>query len=226
MDNYLSEALDERYADWRAVVMFPESNNSVIDLLLSDYMSKYKDKAPAQLDAAFKNCAVPQFRIMFFVGHDSSAATICSVFYLLSQNPSATKKLRAKHDEVFGTDTSTASYHMRTQPQFLNKFPYTAAVIKEVLRLFPPASGFSGEVSRSLLPLTSSLFPAPMSSSFSPRSVSAIEKERPVCRMGPVGWAAGSFGKFSLLGATACASVFMAGCTGTLLNTVVFDAVV
>jgi cytochrome P450 len=142
MDNYLSEALDDHYADRCAVAMCPESNNSVIDLLLSDYMSKHKDKLPATLDTAFKKWAIPQLRILFFVGHDSSAATICYVFYLLNQNPSAMQKLRAEHDELFGTERSAASNLLRTQPQLLNKLPYTTAVIKEVLRLFPPASGF------------------------------------------------------------------------------------
>jgi cytochrome P450 len=142
MDNYLSEALDDRFADRCAVAMFLESNNSVIDLLLSDYVSKHKDKTTPTLDAAFKKWAILQLRIMFFVGHDSSAATICYVFYLLFQNPAAMKRLRAEHNEVFGGDTSAAPNLLRTQPQLLNRLPYTTAVIKEVLRLFPPAFGF------------------------------------------------------------------------------------
>jgi len=103
-------------------------------------MSKFKDKAPSTLDVAFKNWAIPQLRVIFFAGHDSSAATLCYLFYLLSQNSASMDKLRAEHDNVFGNDFSAASELIRAWPQLLNKLPFTNAVIKEVLRLFPPAS--------------------------------------------------------------------------------------
>ncbi|KAH8732130.1 cytochrome protein [Phaeosphaeriaceae sp. PMI808] len=142
MNDYLAKVLDARYADWRTGRAASESSKSAIDLILGDHMSKLKDKAPAALDADFKNWAIPQLRIMFFVGHDSSAATLCYTFYLLFKNPAALKKLRTEIDDIFGTDVSAAPNLLRNQPQLLNKLPYMTAVIKEVLRLFPPASGF------------------------------------------------------------------------------------
>lgn len=142
MNNYLSNALDKRYASRRTGDKFLDTHNSVIDLLLSDYVAQNKNKAPAVLDATFKKWAIPQLRIMLFVGHDSSAATTTYAFYLLFQNPLAMREIRAEHDEIFGKDTSATPDLLRTQPQLLNKLPYTTAVIKEVLRLFPPASGF------------------------------------------------------------------------------------
>lgn len=142
MNTYLAKVLDTRYADWQTGSAASESSKSAIDLLLGDYISKHKDKAPATLDAEFKSWAIPQLRIMFFVGHDSSAATLCYIFYLLSQNATALQKLRTEIDEIFGTDFSVAPNLLRNQPQLLNKLPYMTAVIKEVLRLFPPASGF------------------------------------------------------------------------------------
>jgi hypothetical protein len=144
MDKYLSNVLNERYMDWRSGKVSPylESNKSSLDLILADYMSKHKEKAPDVLDTAFKKWAIPQLRIMFFVGHDSGTATLCYTFYLLSMNASALEKMRAEHDEVFGGDVTAASHLLRTQSHLLNKLTYTTAVIKEVLRLFPPASGF------------------------------------------------------------------------------------
>jgi cytochrome P450 len=142
MNNFLSKVLDERYMELSTESESSDTGKSVVDLLIADYISKHKDKAFATLDTAFTTWAIPQLRIMFFVGHDSSAATICYIFYLLSQNPSAMEKVRAEHDELFGTDISAAPNLMRIQPHTLNKLPYTTAVIKEVLRLFPPASGF------------------------------------------------------------------------------------
>ncbi|KAF2022236.1 cytochrome protein [Aaosphaeria arxii CBS 175.79] len=144
MNRYLSDVMDERYLEWRAgkVSSLSYSNKSTLDLILADYMSKHKDKVPEVLDTAFKNWAIPQLRIMFFVGHDSGTATLSYTFYLLSKNPLALEKMRAEHDEVFGSDVTAVSYLLRTQPNLLNKLTYTTAVIREVLRLFPPASGF------------------------------------------------------------------------------------
>jgi len=48
--------------------------------------------------------------------------------------------VRQEHDEVFGTDLALAPALIKSNPHSLNKLPYTLAVIKEVLRLFPPAS--------------------------------------------------------------------------------------
>jgi cytochrome P450 len=142
MKKYLSDVLDTRYKDWRSGRGSPDTSKSTIDLILADYMSKHKDKANETLDAGFKKWAIPQLRIMFFVGHDSGTATLCYAFYLLSKNPSALEKIRAEHNDVFGADISAAPDLLRTQPQLLNKLTYTTGVIKEVLRLFTPASGF------------------------------------------------------------------------------------
>ncbi|PVI05779.1 cytochrome protein [Periconia macrospinosa] len=144
INDYLGDILDERYKEWRTgkVTSLPDSQKSTLDLILTDYIAKQKDKTPEVLDAAFKKWAIPQLRVMFFVGHDSGTATLSYTFYLLSKNPSALAKMRAEHVDVFGDNPSRAAEEMRIQPHLFNKIPYTTAVLKEVLRLFPPASGF------------------------------------------------------------------------------------
>jgi cytochrome P450 len=62
----------------------------------------------------------------------------------LSKHPDKLSKLRDEHSEVFGTDLSAATDILKEHPQSINELPYTTATIKEVLRLFPPASGMRG----------------------------------------------------------------------------------
>jgi cytochrome P450 len=53
-------------------------------------------------------------------------------------------KVRAEHDDVFGGNVDSAAHVLKEHPQHINKLTYTTAVIKETLRLFPPASGMRG----------------------------------------------------------------------------------
>ena len=61
--------------------------------------------------------------------------------------------LRKEHDCVFGTDVAAAPGILCSNAQLINQLPYTSAVIKEAMRLFPPASSMrdSLEVSNSTI---------------------------------------------------------------------------
>ena len=50
-------------------------------------------------------------------------------------------KTRAEHDDVFRSDISMIANKIQEQPQLVNQLPFTTAVIKGTLRLFPLASG-------------------------------------------------------------------------------------
>jgi cytochrome P450 len=52
--------------------------------------------------------------------------------------------VRAELDQVFGEGVGTAASLIKKHPDRINKLAYTTAVIKETLRLFPPASGMRG----------------------------------------------------------------------------------
>lgn len=65
---------------------------------------------------------------------------------MVSEHPSALNCLRAEYDEVITSNISETASLIVAQPQLLNKLPYTSAVIKETLRLFPaPSSTRAGE---------------------------------------------------------------------------------
>ncbi|KAJ8067820.1 hypothetical protein OCU04_003416 [Sclerotinia nivalis] len=92
------------------------------------------------LDRTSKSYATFQIRTFLFAGHDTTSSTICRIFYLLNKNHDILAKLRTEHDLVLGSDREMAASTMINNPKTLNKLTYTTAVIKETLRLFPPAS--------------------------------------------------------------------------------------
>ena len=75
-----------------------------------------------------------------FAGHDTISTTISMIFYFLSKNPSVREKAVTELNEVFGSDFLTTAAMIRDDPYVLNKLPYNHAIMKEVLRLFPPAN--------------------------------------------------------------------------------------
>ncbi len=68
---------------------------------------------------------------VLLAGHESTANAIGWMFYLLAQNPDAENKLRLELNEVLGKRSPTADD--------LRKLSYTAMIVKEALRLYPPA---------------------------------------------------------------------------------------
>ena len=91
------------------------------------------------MDEEFKAAAIVHIRTFIFAGHDTTSSVISYAFYLLSKNPSCLAKLRKEHDEVLGT-VEDAPQSIKDDPYILHRLEYTLAVIRETMRLFPPAS--------------------------------------------------------------------------------------
>lgn len=68
---------------------------------------------------------------MLMAGHDTSATTLTWAWYLLSQHPEAEEKMHRELDAVLGGRPPTMAD--------LPKLPYTANVLNETLRLYPPS---------------------------------------------------------------------------------------
>ena len=137
MNHHIGIELEKRYQEWKSAK--PTSRpRSIIEIVLAEYM-KTKPEHQEHLDPEFKKWATIQTRLFLFAGHDSEAAAIIYSLYMLSKHPEALAKVREEHDNLFG-NSSTAEL-LRTQPEIVNRLPYTLAVIKETLRLFPPANG-------------------------------------------------------------------------------------
>jgi cytochrome P450 len=107
----------------------PADKNRIIPLALGNHRENPEPKLIANV--------LGQLKIILFAGHDTTASTICWIFHVLSRNPQALFRLRSELDEVLGPNPSakTTAATLKAQPHLVNQLIYTAAVIKETLRL-------------------------------------------------------------------------------------------
>jgi cytochrome P450 len=142
MDAFIKKELEKRYDDYRANLKLEnqKQSKSVIDLALQSYLAENPEKATQELNKTFRIHAIRQIRLFLFAGNDTTSSTICYTYYLLSINPEAQRRIREEHDLVFGTDRTVAPSLILKQPHLINQLPYTTAVLKESMRLFPGAS--------------------------------------------------------------------------------------
>ena len=69
---------------------------------------------------------------LFVAGHETSANALAWTFYLLAMHPEATRKLLSELDAQLGGTSP--------EPADLERLPYLDQVVKEGLRLYPPAA--------------------------------------------------------------------------------------
>ncbi|KAL0939896.1 cytochrome p450 71b25 [Colletotrichum truncatum] len=81
-----------------------------------------------------------QMRFLLLAGYDTTGSTITYVLHILSKHPEVLAKVREEHNRVLGSDVSCAAQQLKRNPHLVNNVPYTMAVIKETLRLYPPTS--------------------------------------------------------------------------------------
>ncbi|KAI1429045.1 cytochrome P450 [Xylaria sp. FL1777] len=117
------------------------ASSAMLDRVLADYFSQPGHQQSGPIDGEFMTMLCAQLRLLFFAGYDSTSSTLISMCYLIWKHPDVLAKLRAEHDEVFGPNTEACPGKIVETPSILNSLPYTNAVIKEVMRLFPAAAG-------------------------------------------------------------------------------------
>jgi cytochrome P450 len=74
----------------------------------------------------------------FFAGYETSARSMSHAWYALANNPDVKAKLHAELDRELGDKIPTVDT--------LKRLPYTLRVIKETLRLYPPAPMYAKDV--------------------------------------------------------------------------------
>jgi len=122
------------------------SKKRLDDIVLSIIRARRTSKAPANdllqrlLDARDEQgerMNEEQLReevmTLFIAGHETTANALTWTWYLLSQNPDVEKRLAAELDSVLAGHTPALAD--------LPRLPYTEMVLKESMRLYPPAWG-------------------------------------------------------------------------------------
>jgi len=74
---------------------------------------------------------------LFLAGHETTALTLAWSWYLLGENPEAEKKFHAELEDVLGARAATFAD--------LPRLKFTEQIVKESMRLFPPAYGLGRE---------------------------------------------------------------------------------
>ncbi|KAK7745730.1 hypothetical protein SLS62_009611 [Diatrype stigma] len=146
MNRYLDGEIDKRFEELALSrrVEAKESqapSRSIISLAMDKYLQEVGSTGEELSKEAFKELAKPQLRMFLYAGHDTTSSTLLYCYLLLARHPDVLSRVRAEHDQVFGSDFSIehCSEVIARDPTLLNQIPYTSAVIKEVLRIFPPA---------------------------------------------------------------------------------------
>lgn len=118
-------------------------NRSVLALALKSHL-KDKGKSIATMDGhdispAFLRSTADQIRTFLFAGHDTTSILLQWAIYALSHHPHSLTTLLSELDSVFGT-RDPLDVFLESPESVLKKLTYTSAVIKETLRLYPPAA--------------------------------------------------------------------------------------
>lgn len=119
-------------------------------LLHHDAKSSAGTRSIAQLamtnlppSASLVRNTVHQIKTFLFAGQDTTATLVQWLCYEMYKHPETVSRLREEHDLVFGPDPSSAGAIL-SQPGEADRIlgsqlPYTTAMVKETLRLHPPA---------------------------------------------------------------------------------------
>ncbi|KAK3688288.1 cytochrome P450 [Podospora appendiculata] len=144
MKNYFMPLIEQSMAEHTSQDTGTTSGGpkTIISLATKAYLSdpalRPADAKPTHIDAEFLNVLISQLKIFMFAGHDTTATALAFAYHFLHTNPHTLAALRAEHTAVFGPNPATAAAQIAANPSLLNALPYTLAVIKETLRLFPP----------------------------------------------------------------------------------------
>ena len=105
----------------------PEERNDLLSMLLAA-----KDEQGQSMD---DQQVLTEALTLFLAGHETTAVALTWAFYLLANNPASYDKLLAEVDGALQGRAATYAD--------LANLPYSAQVVKEAMRLYPPADSIA-----------------------------------------------------------------------------------
>lgn len=127
-------------------LLAPTVQSHIEDSKHIDLLSKKKidviDWALANHPEFSVTTLIDQVKTFVLAGHDTASSTLAWTYYHLSQNQAVLKRIRQEHNEVFGGVDSIGREDklIMQDPTILNNLKYTLAILREALRLYPPAA--------------------------------------------------------------------------------------
>ena len=139
LDTVFAELVQKRldYVLKNEVSLEKQNDNSIIDLILREYLQETRQHSQAALTPEFLEDVMVQIRTLIAGGTGTTTDTLCFAYMLLSTHPEIVWKLREEHDRVFAPGIDTSYNILCYEPYRLNKLEYTTNVLKEVLRMYP-----------------------------------------------------------------------------------------
>ncbi|KAJ0279038.1 hypothetical protein CBS470a_009483 [Colletotrichum nupharicola] len=131
VDGFLTNVIRSKFDDMKKTKAV--SSRSILALSLSD-----TDVLTQEIIDGTKD----QLKTFMFAGHDTTSILLQWAIYELSRTPRAMKTLRAELQGLFGPDLSPEAIRKALSlkgDEVTQRMTYTSAVIKETLRLYPPA---------------------------------------------------------------------------------------
>lgn len=112
-----------------SIIRDRRASNSGSNDLLQTLLDAHDEQGERMGDVQLRD----ELMTLFMAGHETTANALTWTWYLLAQNPSVAQALAAELDQVLGGRAPVLSD--------LSRLPYTEMVVKESMRLFPPAWG-------------------------------------------------------------------------------------
>ncbi|OIW22527.1 cytochrome P450 [Coniochaeta ligniaria NRRL 30616] len=132
MDKLLTEMVKQKLSEYQRL----DSKNKARSIVAL----ASNDSEPTTPDTL--GMIVDQVKSFIFAGHDTTSILLQWAFYELYRNPGVLNAIRSELDGIFGPDPDPAVVRdklLSGEDDTMARLVYTSAVIKETLRLYPPA---------------------------------------------------------------------------------------
>ncbi|KAI9150502.1 putative sterigmatocystin biosynthesis P450 monooxygenase stcS [Paramyrothecium foliicola] len=134
IDKLLKELIVRTHADQQQETTGQKKSRSVLSLSLQQN---------EQLTPEIIDSTCDQLKTFLLAGHDTTSIMLGWLLYEITRAPRVLKAIRAELDKVLGPDDDPNAIFERLRapdaPQLVQNMSYISAVIKETLRLHPPA---------------------------------------------------------------------------------------